>query len=253
MTLSPSGQLNRDYLFDVALGLVSDATVVVQIGHNPDIDAGPEDVWTGGGLYPWMTGSTALEVLSSSADDASAGTGARTITLIGLNASYVEVTQTITLNGVTPVAVPTALFRINQCRLATAGSGQINVGDITIRDSGAGTTRAILPAAFGQLRQCQYTVAAGKTLVIYEVLHTINRPSSTRDAAVAAYVGTPVSSIYRLSLELTVDGQPVVFPLTVPVPIPEKSDFGFRVTSVSATNTEFSSVMFGVLKQTDAL
>src|SRR3972149_2497177 len=110
---------HRNYGIEVAFGAVPGHTRVSALGSNPDVDTGtlPEDVWDGGGLYPFMTAATFLEVLSSSVNDSAAGTGARTITLFGLNASYVPVNQVITLNGVTPVAIPTALFRIQNIAL----------------------------------------------------------------------------------------------------------------------------------------
>lgn len=252
MALSPSGGIVRDYFIDASLGLIPGVSTVYQLGINPDIDAGPADVWSGGGLYPWMTGATSLEVVSSSANDTASGTGARTVTLNGLNASYVEVSQTITLNGTTAVAIPTQLFRINSMTIATAGSGQVNAGDITVRDAGAGATRALMDAGFGSLRQSQYTVPAGKTLLVSTASHAINRPSSTRDATVAFYFRLSTGT-YSLLFEISVDGQPVFVPVVPIASIPEKSDIGYRVIYVSATNTMFTSSFFGLLKDNSVI
>lgn len=54
---------------------------ITALGNNPDVDSAavPEDIWSGGGAYPWMTGATSLEIVSSSANDTAAGTGARTV------------------------------------------------------------------------------------------------------------------------------------------------------------------------------
>lgn len=81
-----------DFLIAVGLGQVPGYRRITALGNNPDVDtAGPEDVWSGGGLYPWMTTATALEIVSDSASDTSAGTGARTVLVNGLDANFVEV------------------------------------------------------------------------------------------------------------------------------------------------------------------
>lgn len=65
---------------------------VTALGNNPDVDTGAaEEIWTAGGIYPFMTAATSLEIVSSSAADDSAGTGARTVLVNGLDAAYAEV------------------------------------------------------------------------------------------------------------------------------------------------------------------
>lgn len=81
-----------DFLMAVGLGQVPGYRRITALGNNPDMDTGAaEDVWTGGGIYPWPTGSTALEIVSDSANDAAVGTGARTVTINGLDINYAEV------------------------------------------------------------------------------------------------------------------------------------------------------------------
>ncbi len=79
-----------------------------------------------------ITTAATLEVASSSADDASAGTGARTIVINGLDSDYAPLSETVTLTGQT-VAVTTGEFlRINEVYVATAGTGGKNAGVIYI-------------------------------------------------------------------------------------------------------------------------
>lgn len=82
-----------DFLQAIGFAQVPGYRRIAAIGNNPDLDTAtlPEEIWTGGGQYPWMTGNTALEILSSSANDASAGTGARTVSISGLDINYAEV------------------------------------------------------------------------------------------------------------------------------------------------------------------
>ncbi len=204
-------------------------------------------MWSGGGLYPWMTAATSLEIVSGSANDAAAGTGARTVTIAGLDANFAEVSQTVTLNGIAAVAIPTQLYRIQSALVVTAGSGGFNAGDITIRDAGAGTTRALLPLGYGITRQSQFTVPAGFTLQIISILTCINRPSTVRDATIASFFQTQ-AGVRRLPLEFSVDGNPYRHDGVPGLMVNEKTDFGLRCTYVSAANTDLTAAWLGILR-----
>lgn len=225
---------------------------VAALGNNPDVDTDtvPEDVWSGGGVYPWMTANTSLEIVSGSVNDAAAGTGARTVMINGLNDSYEPVTQTVTLNGTTPVALPTQMFRINNALILTSGTGQVNAGVITIRDAGAGTTRAIIPLGYGITRQSQYTVRAGYTLQIVSSLFNVQRQGADPGATVAVWTRGS-NGTYRMPLEITVSTNPYRHDGVPGIIVTEKTDFGFRCTAVKNANTDISASWLGVLRIND--
>lgn len=81
-----------------------------------------------------MAGNEPLEILSTSANDAAAGTGVRTVlvTYIDAAGAMVEATS-VSLNGTTPVAVPFTAKAIQFMETGTAGSGGIAAGDIVLR------------------------------------------------------------------------------------------------------------------------
>lgn len=233
----------------VALGLVTGERRVAVYGNNKVIDTGsvPEDIWPAGGLYPWMTGATSLEVLSSGASDTSAGIGARSIILQGLDTDYNEIQSTVTLNGTTPAAVPIQFFRLNSASIVTAGTSQVNVGDITIRNSGAGTIRGVMPATIGNLRQCVYTVPAGYKLAIYSVLGSINRiDTSDRWATIESWVRVNgvVTQPAEASISASSSFQDNFLPYAV---LPEKADTLLRVVAVSGPNTNLTGSIRGKL------
>jgi hypothetical protein len=218
-----------------------------------DILSVPEDVWSGGGAYPWMTAATALEIVSGSANDAAAGTGARTVVIQGLDINYAEVSQTITLNGTTAVAIPISLFRINAALIASAGTGKVNAGELTIRDAGAGTTRAIIPLGYGITKQSIFTVPAGFTLQVISQFFGFNSVTKdSRFAKFATFVQSP-NGFYRLPLELATsdafpyrhDGEPGLI-------LPEKTDFCLRCTAVSDDNSNVTAAWLGVMRSNTA-
>jgi hypothetical protein len=141
----------------------SNLSFIEIFGRNDDIDTGTETIWMAGGLYPWQTSAQSLEILSGDDNDTSGGTGARTVFIEGLNASYVETSETVTLNGQTPVALVNTYLRMYRASVLTAGSGLGNAGALTIRIASAGATLGSIPIGENQTLIGIYTVPAGKT------------------------------------------------------------------------------------------
>ena len=112
---------------------------VNKFGRTPDMDAADsnEDVWDGTGAYPHIAAAAAMTISSSSTDDdgAPVGTGALTVRVIGLDTNWLEVSQDVTLNGQTGVALPTSLIRVYRAYVLTVGTGGVNAGDICILGS----------------------------------------------------------------------------------------------------------------------
>jgi hypothetical protein len=178
----------QDRYLAIAKGDVSGHSVLLKFGRNPDIDTNEETIWEGGGTYPFQSSAQSLEVLSSDANDTSAGTGARTITLIGQDANHVEQTQVITLNGTTPVAITGSWLRVYRCSVTTAGSGAVNAGTITVRIASAGATLLVVGAGNGQTLMAVYTTPAGYTGYMIRYYASLN----------TATPGTTVSMDVRL-------------------------------------------------------
>jgi hypothetical protein len=234
----------------VGWGLAKGYTRVAAFGYNPDVDGAtlPEDIWVGGGLYPWMTASTALEIISTSANDASAGTGARTVLVSGLDINYVAVTQLVTLNGTTPVALATPLFRVNSLLIMSAGSGQVNAGQINVRDISGGTIRSIIAVGAGISQQSAYTVPAGFTLQVISNYTAITGNGSTRTADVSTMFRSPLG-FYRLPLTLTAsDGHPYRHDASPGIIVAEKTDFSMRCINVSNDNSAIVAAWLGILR-----
>lgn len=85
------------------------------------------------------TGQT-LYLVSTSADDAAAGTGARTVRTVYLDANGLRQARTDTLNGTTPVSIGSGYSYIQWMEVATVGSGGLSAGNITISSSNGPAT-----------------------------------------------------------------------------------------------------------------
>ena len=98
------GSADIDFYLAVAKGDFTGYSNVSKFGYNPTVGSSDyESIWEGSNAYPWMSAADQLEVLSSSANDTSAGTGARTVELQGLDSSWNLLTETVTMNGTSAV------------------------------------------------------------------------------------------------------------------------------------------------------
>ncbi len=234
------------------------------LGNNPDVDTGavPETVWPGGGLYPWMTGATSLEAVSTSIQDSPTGTGVGTISLTLLDTSYVASSIPVTLNGLTAVPISATWFRINGGITTSKGSGAaatrvFNAGDIHIRDAGGGTIRGIIPAGKGILRQAVFTVEAGYTLQILSHYISLNRGTGggagvNKFLTVTNFIQNSIG-ISRTPLDISCDGEPYRHDGIPGVVVPEKTDYSLEATSVSADNSDVTAAFLGILVKNDII
>jgi len=150
-----------DFKLNLSRGLVQGATQVHVLGYNPDIDTGtdPETVWVTGGQYPWAALNTAAKLYLSS--DSASDTCQVTIT--GLGANFVQIIETITLNGTTAVATTNNFIRIND-----AYTSAVNVGTVSMRiGSAGGAVVDSIAAGYGQNTTGIFTVPAGKIGYLY--------------------------------------------------------------------------------------
>jgi len=157
-----------DSEISITSGLFTGYSIINKFGYNSDIDTGstPEDIWEGNGLYTGFPDSTVetISVVSTSADDASSGTGARTIRISGLDTDYNVQSETITLNGLTPVNSVGQYRRVHTATISSVGTLGVNQGIITVKHTTT-TANIFLAMQIGrnQTNCSAYTVPAGYT------------------------------------------------------------------------------------------
>lgn len=151
------------FSLNVARGRIQGMRSVNNFGRNTDVDIGTEDVWSQGGTWVPPTVARLHNFASSSANDAAAGTGLRTLVVTGLLSTFVEASETITLNGVGAVATVNAYIFISRLVGATAGSGGTNAGTITGTAQTDGTVSIAMATGKGQSQFGIYQVPAGYT------------------------------------------------------------------------------------------
>lgn len=143
--LSSISRIGRTEPFSlqVARGQIYGHSVVHVFGYNPDVDTSEETVWPIDGILGHPASPTVMKISSSSANDAAAGTGARTVLIEGVNGTGGLVTETVTLNGQTAVNTVNSYDAIERMVVLTVGSGGANAGVIY---AGTGTVTSGVPA-----------------------------------------------------------------------------------------------------------
>lgn len=240
----------REYGVDVGYGFVEGRLRYAALGRvdNLQTTTPPVDVSIFGGFFPWLQDSAvSLEAVSTSAQDSATGTGCATIRIDGLDANLNIVSVVVTLNGLTPVAIPQQMRRVQAVIGLTKGSGAAytttNLGDVDVRDAGGGTVRARMPAGNGFSSQAIGTVPAGYSGQILSLFGGIVRTPGTAQNRYASvtnwFRGT--GGIARQPLEFSFSAaapyrhdNPVA---GAGVVIPAGTDIAIRCTSVSDNGT----------------
>ncbi len=145
--------------------------------------------------------SVQVSIVSSSASDAAAGTGIRTVVLEYLNGDLELSYEVITLNGTTAVtSVATDIRWIHGIHGATYGSDKAATGNITV--SSGGTSFTQIKTGERSNHSSFYRVPAGKRLYINNVY--AGSSSGTSDSAVIVeMVSTQINGIRQEEAGLT--------------------------------------------------
>lgn len=236
-----------------AAGQVDGFSVVHKFGANEDVDIGTEDIWHHGNGVNYPASAAAMNVTSLNANDTSAGTGARTIVIQGLDENWEEAEETVTLNGQTIVTTTTTFIRINRIYVATSGSGDVNAGEIHVF---TGTATAGLPddesltygtisADHGQTLQALYTIPAGKTGYLLSGFMSTDAAAKPIQGKMYIRTGADIAtSGWRVQFDFkTGDIFQKVY--QAPAPIPEKTDI--RIEGTADANNTYVSAGFDLL------
>lgn len=232
-----------DFIFEVARGQVTGYDVVEKFGRNGDIDttSDPEDVWAGGGLYTGQPdhadAAEALDIVSSDAADAAAGTGARTVRAHGLDANWEPQTVDATLNGTTQVSLSGTWRRLNVLEVLTGGSGGANAGTLTIDGATSGLIYAAVPPGFNRTQIAAYTVPDGFDGLLTHLEIAMARASGAAGSAQVTLRRRAEGGVYQVIRNYEITDGLGAPPIGAPLLLGAKDDIVVRVESVSDNNT----------------
>jgi hypothetical protein len=243
-----------DFRYEVALGRRQGSTTWNKFGYNSDVDtAATEVVAAFGGAFAPLTTASTLTISSSSANDTvSAGTGARSITVVGVNANYEYQTETIGLNGTTPVISVNSWLGVNRVSVNLAGSTQNNVGLITITATTGGATQATIPVGEGSTQQAIYFVEKSHKFLADFFQFNIEKLAggTTPKVRIKGWIFNVNANckylIYNELFDTTIHSDTIILP-SQPFVIDEKTCLWFEATTDqndTFVSCRFSGVLF---------
>lgn len=140
---------------DLAQGELVGASHINKFGYNTSVGGSYEPI-TDLGTNHLPSTAAVVSIVSASSVDTLTGTGARSVSIQGLDANYDQVEETVTLSGTTPVTTTGTFIRVFRMRVETAGSGGVNAGNVTASIGGSDVAR--IRADEGQTLMAVYTV-----------------------------------------------------------------------------------------------
>lgn len=161
----------RNFLTEVARGGISGAEIFSISAYNAAIDTTERVLTTyGPTLYNYLSTASQLTIVSTSANDTVAGTGARQVEIDGLDATFARQRVTYNLNGLTPVTTAENWLRINRIMVVSAGTSGFNEGIINVDTPTPSGIIAQIAAQRAVSQSSVFTVPLGKIAIIIDAI-----------------------------------------------------------------------------------
>ena len=215
-----------DFRFNVARGLVVNTSVrniFGTTGDNANIVTGEfRTPWEEASNYTFPSSALTMNVVSSAVGDT-----AVTILIIGLNADYEIIQETLTLNGTTTVTTTNQYYRINDV-ITTVGNA---LGDVTV--SNGGTTYAKILAGTGRNQAAIYTVPKGHCFYLERIDAFCTDANGGKAARFRNFVENSAGRDLRVADTTFFENMNIVRRL--PFKYGEKTDIALQLRSLSGS------------------
>ena len=212
------------YFLQVSRGLVDGHERIFKFGHNPVIQDTEETIWDAGGIYSYPSSAVAMTVTS----DAGATDNGVQVNVAGLDASYNEVNETVTLASTGTATTTQTFLRVNRCFVAgsTAPTDNINVAN-------GGTTYARITNGENQTLMALWTVPAGYTAYLL-ALDATSFTEQNNKVATMRYLTREQNGVFRVKNKFDLFQASFHQNYITPEPISEKTDIEFRAVATSS-------------------
>ena len=243
---------SEPFELQVARGQIGFHESVHKFGFNSAVDTTLATIWLQGGLYSYLGSASTLYISSSSANDTAAGTGARTVTVSGLDNNFDFKAETVSLNGQTGVELNgSTWFRVNRIVVNTAGTGGGNAGVLYVgteaTPSGGVPTNKYATVGIGdnQTLMTTYTIPRGYTAYITQ--KDVSASSSAGKFAILSLVARPFGGVFNVKDRVLSSEGYSTIQYPYPLKFTEKTDIEVRAQADSAGGTVTVSAALDIL------
>lgn len=183
----------NQFNLDVARGRVNGVSSRHNFGRAPAaVDIAVTDIWAYAATQNVFLAPTVARVhaiVSSSANDTSAGTGARTVRVFGLKTwASLQTSEDIIMNGATPVNTVNSYVHINTMKVLTSGSSSINAGVIKATAATDATITCVMDTGKGQSAQAILAVPSIQKFYLTMMSGSMYDPAGTKNIKLALLV-----------------------------------------------------------------
>jgi len=249
--------VTEPFELQVSRGQITGHAVELISGVSGGVGTSYTTVWNQNTVYAYLSTASVMKISSSSANDAAAGTGARTILIDGLDADYNQISETVTLNGQTAVNTANSYLRVFHIAVLTAGTGEAAAGSIY---AGTGAVTSGVPAViYGVYATANgataaiWTVPAGYTAYLTGYASGYSNASATANGTISLCV-RPFGSVFDTISQLRVsNGVQGWIAFQYPIAVAEKSDIEIRATSSAASSGVTAEFQLVYIKNEGAL
>ncbi len=212
------------YWLQVSRGLVDGHKRLFKFGFNGDINNSTEDIWDVGGVYTYQSSALAMTVTS----DAGATDNGVQVTVQGLDASYNEVSEAVTLAGSGTATTTQTYLRV--FRAFVSGS-QEPTNNINVTNGG--TTYARISTGENQSLMTLWTVPAGYTAYLLQTDVTAFTEQNNKFATVAIKT-RELNGVFRTKDKFSIVEATHRQQYQAPLPILQKTDI--RVCAIASSS-----------------
>jgi hypothetical protein len=217
------------------------STRVTVLGRCSDVDNILRSVWDGPtALYVAPTAPIQMQVVSTSAADASTGTGIRKIEIYYLDTNYNQKIEILALTGVTPVlTVATNILRVNNVRATETGTGLVAAGTISLQAVGGAVTYGLISVGRNMSRTGIYTVPDGYKFKIDQWQLSTGAVTGSHFTQMTL-LSTSADGVLAPGLLIPIDEQGtlnngLVINYSSPITLPPRTDISMAVISDSSS------------------
>ena len=213
--------LYEPFDLQVARGQIAGHSVVNIYGYQPSVSTTIYPVWENVSAYTFPVAATQMNLTGTGSDTAK-------VLISGLDANYLQISETVTLNGTTPVPTTKSYFRINNIQVTSGNPAAA----VVLQDLTNTITYAKINSGVGRSQMAIYTVPAGYTYYLARV----NIYTSLNGNDFVTYLNKTISSTGVVQLT-----QQAPFAVSyearrlMPRPIPEKTDIQLQCKVNSGT------------------
>lgn len=212
-------------LTQIGKSAITGKTPVFRFGFNSAVGATNEDISNLSTSHTYPSTHGLIDIVSGNANDDSAGTGLRRVTVVGLDSNWAYQTEMVALVGSDTVSTTKYFIRVWEVYADTAGSGGVAIAAVKVQNAANTVTYAQIDVGETSSFMAMFTVPASKTFYLKQIFASTDVAKTTLVGIFVRAYGTGVFKMV-CAKEVYLSGCEEVF--QIPMSISAKSDVVIR-------------------------